>query len=229
MRILVVDDEPRMASVLSRSLTEDGYAVDVAVDGADALWRAGGTSYDAILLDVMLPGDNGYAVCRKLRDQGCWAPILMVTARDNVSDRIRGLDGGADDYLTKPVNLRELSARVRALLRRAAPQRPSILRVDTLSLDPSTREVRRDDSPIPLTAREFGLLELLMRNPGVVLSRIRLLEGNWDQGIDAASNLVDQYVGYLRRKVDRPFGVEQIETARGAGYRLLTQARPTSR
>lgn len=225
MRILVVDDEPRMASILSRSLSEEGYAVDIAGNGQDALWRAGETVYDAIVLDVMLPGDDGFTVCQALRGQGCWAPVLMLTARDNVSDRIRGLDAGADDYLTKPFNLHELSARVRALLRRVAPERPTILRVDTLTLDPSTREVRRNDTPIVLTAREYGLLELFMRNPGVVLSRMRILEGNWDQGIDAASNLVDQYVGYLRRKVDKPFGVDQIETARGAGYRLLTHAR----
>ena len=214
-----------MASILNRSLGEEGYAVDVVGNGQDALWRARETVYDAIVLDVMLPGDDGFTVCHALRGQGCWAPVLMLTARDNVSDRIRGLDAGADDYLTKPVNLKELSARVRALLRRAAPERPTTLRVDTLTMDPATRDVRRDDISVVLTAREYGLLELFMRNPGVVLDRIRILEGTWDQGIDAASNLVDQYVGYLRRKVDRPFGVEQIETARGAGYRLLTQAR----
>jgi two-component system OmpR family response regulator len=228
MRVLVVEDEARVASLLRRSLTDEGYAVDVAANGPDAIWRAGETTYDAIVLDLMLPGADGFAVCRSLRQRECWAPILMLTARTDVRDRIRGLDAGADDYLTKPFSLDEVAARLRALLRRGAIERPTQLRVDTLRLDPGTRQVWRGEVEIELTAREFGLLELLMRQHGQVLSRTRLLEGNWDLPPDASSNVVDQYVAYLRKKIDRPFGVEQLETVLRAGYRLRSVAQPVA-
>jgi len=218
--VLVVEDDVRMAAMLQRGLAEDGYSVDVTRDGLEAVWQATEIDYDVVVLDVMLPGLDGFGVCTRLREAGRWAPVLMLTARDGVADRINGLDSGADDYLTKPFSFGELSARVRALLRRGAPERPAELRAGDLRLDPATREAWRGDVELDLSAKEFALLELFLRQAGVVLTRTTILEHVWDLAYDGMSNIVDQYVAYLRRKVDRPFGVEQLETVRGAGYRL---------
>jgi len=220
MRVLVVEDEIKMAGLLRRGLGEEGLAVDLAGSGEDALVRARATDYDAIVLDVMLPGINGFETCRRLRELGTWAPVLMLTARDAVEDRVEGLDGGADDYLTKPFSLAELLARLRALFRRQPPERPTVLRVGDIGLDPGTRRVARGDTEIDLSATEFALLETFMRSPGRVLSRFQLLEHVWDYSYESRSNIVDVYVRYLREKLDRPFGVQSIETVRGSGYRL---------
>ena len=220
MRVLIVEDEVKMASLIRRGLREEGMAADVAVKGEDALWMAGSTSYDAIILDVMLPGINGFDACRRLREEGVWAPVLMLTARDGVEDRVAGLDGGADDYLTKPFSFAELLARLRALVRRGPVERPTVLTVGDLHLDPAARRVWRRETDITLSAKEFALLETFMRRPGEVLDRLQLLEHAWDYDYENRSNVVDVYVRYLREKVDRPFGVESIETVRGAGYRL---------
>jgi two-component system, OmpR family, response regulator len=223
MRVLVVEDDVKMAALLHRGLAEEGLAADVARTGDDALWMAGAAEYDAIVLDVMLPGADGFEVCRRLRESGSWSPILMLTARDAVEDRVAGLDSGADDYLTKPFSFAELLARLRSLARRPAVERPAVLEVAGLRLDPATRQVWRGDAEIHLSAKEFALLETFMRRPGEVLSRYQLLEHCWDYGYENRSNVVDVYVRYLRKKVDRPFGRDSIETLRGAGYRL----RPT--
>jgi len=228
VRVLVVEDALRMAALLKRGLEEDGYAVDVAGDGPAAVWQATESAYDAIVLDVMLPGFDGFEVCRRLRNADRWAPVLMLTARDAVADRVRGLDAGADDYLTKPFSFTELSARVRALMRRGVAARPAILSVGDLRLDPATRRAWRGTAELTLTAKELALLELFLRHPGEVLSRTRILEHVWDFAFDGVSNVVDQYVAYLRRKVDRPFGREDLETVRGAGYRLRTAAEPSA-
>jgi two-component system, OmpR family, response regulator len=220
MRALVVEDEAKMAALIRRGLVEEGYAADIARTGEEAIWMARATPYDAIVLDVMLPGRDGFSVCRELREGGVWAPILMLTARDGVEDRVAGLDGGADDYLTKPFSFAELLARLRALVRRGSPERPAVLRAGSLRLDPATREVRRGDRKIDLSAKEFALLETFMRRPDEVLSRLDLLEHAWDYAYENRSNVVDVYVRYLREKIDRPFGVESIETVRGAGYRF---------
>jgi two-component system, OmpR family, response regulator len=220
MRILIVEDELKMAGLIRRGLRDEGAAVDVAVKGEDALWMAGATEYDVIVLDVMLPGMDGFAVCRRLREDGVWSPVLMLTARDAVEDRVAGLDGGADDYLTKPFSFSELSARLRALARRGPVERPPVLQAGDLRLDPSTRRVSRGDADISLSAREFALLETFMRRPGQVLDRFHLLEHAWEYEYENRSNVVEVYVRYLREKVDRPFGVDSIETVRGAGYRL---------
>ena len=220
MRVLVVEDEIKMASLIRRGLRSEGLAADVAIKGEDALWMAQATAYDAIVLDIMLPGIDGLEVCRRLREGGVWAPILLLTARDSVSDRVAGLDGGADDYLTKPFSFAELLARLRALVRRGAAERPVELRVGDLRLDPATKRVTRDETEIELSAREFALLEAFMRRPGEVLSRYALLEQVWDYEYENRSNVVDSYVRFLRRKIDRPFGTDSIETVRGAGYRL---------
>jgi two-component system OmpR family response regulator len=220
MRVLVVEDEIKMAGLIRRGLVEDGLAVDLAGSGEDALVRAAATSYDAIVLDVMLPGISGFETCRTLRERGMWTPVLMLTARDSVEDRIAGLDGGADDYLTKPFSLRELSARLRALFRRRPSERPAVLEVGDIRLDPASRTASRNGTVVELSAKEFALLETFMRSPGRVLSRFHLLEHAWDYSYEHRSNVVDVYVRYLREKVDRPFGVESIETVRGAGYRL---------
>ncbi len=209
-----------MAALLRRGLTEEGYAVDVVGDGLDAVVRAGATEYDAIVLDVMLPKLDGLAVCRRLREQGVWAPVLMLTARDAVEDRIAGLDGGADDYLTKPFSFAELLARLRALQRRGPAERPVVLEVGSLRLDPRTRQVWRGEAEVALSTREFGLLEAFMRRPGTVLSRFDLLEHAWEYDYENRSNVVDVYVRYLREKIDRPFRTNSIETVRGIGYRL---------
>jgi two-component system OmpR family response regulator len=221
MRVLVVEDDVKMAALLRRGLLEEGLAADVARTGDDALWMADATEYDAIVLDVMLPGKDGFEVCRRLRESGRWAPVLMLTARDAVEDRVAGLDAGADDYLTKPFSFAELLARLRALARRAPPERPSVLEAGDLTLDPATRQVRRGDAEIQLSTKEFALLETFMRRPGEVLSRYQLLEHCWDYGYENRSNVVDVYVRYLREKIDRPFGRETLQTVRGAGYRFV--------
>ncbi|MGZ5311533.1 MAG: response regulator transcription factor [Solirubrobacterales bacterium] len=223
MRVLVVEDAVKMAALMRRGLQEEGMVVDVAARGEDALWMAGSTGFDAIVLDVMLPGIDGFETCRRLRDDGVWAPVLMLTARDAVADRVAGLDGGADDYLTKPFSFAELSARLRALGRRGPVERPALLEAGGLRLDPSTRQVWRGDDEIALSAKEFSLLEAFMRRPGEVLSRYQLLEHAWDYDYENRSNVVDVYVRYLRQKIDRPFGTDTIETVRGAGYRLRRQ------
>jgi two-component system OmpR family response regulator len=220
MRVLIVEDEVKMAGLIRRGLREEGLAADVAVMGEDALWMAGSTSYDAIVLDVMLPGIDGFETCRRLRGDGVWSPVVMLTARAAVEDRITGLDGGADDYLTKPFSFAELLARLRALARRGPVGRATVLEVGDLRLDPATRRVWRGESEIGLTAKEFGLLETFMRRPDEVLSRLHLLENAWDHDYENRSNVIDVYVRYLRDKVDRPFDRDSIETVRGAGYRL---------
>lgn len=224
MRILVVEDSVKMAAALKRGLEEEGYSVDVARTGEDGLWMATENPNDAIVLDVMLPDTDGFEVCRRLRERGVWAPVLMLTARDAVQDRVRGLDVGADDYLTKPFSFSELTARTRALLRRGAPPRPVRLVAGDLTLDPASRAARRRAAPIELSAKEFALLEYFMRHPGEVLSRTRLIEHVWDWAYDGGSNIVDVYVRYLREKIDRPFGTHSLETVRGAGYRLRADA-----
>jgi two-component system OmpR family response regulator len=220
MRVLVVEDDIKMAGLIRRGLRADGMAADVAVKGEDALWMAGSTQYDVIVLDVMLPGMDGFTVCRRLRDDGVWAPVLMLTARDAVEDRVQGLDTGADDYLTKPFSFAELAARLRALARRGPIEQPTVLSAGDLHLDPASRRVWRDGADIALSAKEHALLETFMRRPGQILDRFQLLESAWDYEYENRSNVVDVYVRYLRQKVDRPFGVESIETVRGAGYRL---------
>jgi len=220
MRVLIVEDEVKMASLIRRGMREEGLAADVATRGEDAIWMAGATEYDAVVLDVMLPGIDGFETCRRLRADGVWAPILMLTARDSVADRVAGLDGGADDYLTKPFSFAELLARLRALARRGSVEKPAVLEVGDLRLDPAARRVTRGGEEIALSAKEFALLEAFMRRPGDVLSRFQLLEQAWDYEYENRSNIVDVYIRYLREKVDRPFGVESIETVRGAGYRL---------
>ncbi|WP_084269754.1 response regulator transcription factor [Patulibacter minatonensis] len=220
MRVLVVEDDVKMSGLLKRGLAADGLVVDLARDGELGLEMARSSEYDAIVLDVMLPGRDGFEVCRALREDGVWAPVLMLTARDSVDDRVRGLDTGADDYLTKPFSFVELGARLRALARRGPIERPATITVGDLHLDPATRGVRRGDVEIELSPKEFALLETFMRRPGRVLDRYALLEHAWDYGYERRSNVVEVYVRYLREKVDRPFGVTSIETVRGAGYRL---------
>jgi two-component system OmpR family response regulator len=224
MRLLVVEDNPGMAALLVRGLKHEGYAVDAVGTGEDALWSVEENEYDGVVLDAMIPPPDGFEVCRRMRAGGRWAPVLMLTARDTVRDRVRGLDAGADDYLTKPFALAELFARVRALTRRDPMERPVSLRVGDLVLDPVTHVVRRGDSDIALSPKEFALLQELMRRPGEVLSRSHLIEHVWDFAYDGGSNVVDVYVRYLRDKVDRPFGRDTIRTVRGAGYRLDPEA-----
>jgi two-component system, OmpR family, response regulator len=220
MRALVVEDEARTAALLRRGLQEEGYAVDVAADGPDGFWQATEFSYDVVILDVMLPGYDGFEVCRRLRRAGCWVPVIMLTARAELEERVRGLDAGADDYLAKPFSFDELFARLRALIRRGTPERPAVLEVGDLRLDPATRRAWRGAAELSLSPKEFSLLELFMRQPGQVLTRTRILERAWDYSYDGGSNVVDQYVRYLRRKLDQPFGLRQLETVRGVGYRL---------
>ena len=220
MRVLIVEDEPKMAALVRRGLVEEGHAADVAARGEDAVWMAEAHPYDAIVLDVMLPGLSGFDTCRQLRNAGVWTPVLMLTARDAVEDRVSGLDAGADDYLGKPFSLAEVLARLRALVRRGGIERPTELLVDDLKLDPASRRVWRGETEIALSPKEFALLETFMRRPGEVLSRLQLIEHAWDFAYENRSNVVDVYVRYLREKVDRPFGRSSIETVRGAGYRL---------
>ncbi|MGW9184476.1 response regulator transcription factor [Agromyces sp. NPDC055661] len=221
MRLLVVEDERRLADGLRRGLEAEGFAVDVASNGVDGLWLATEQSYAAILLDIMLPGKSGYVVCRELRAVDDWTPVLMLTAKDGVWDQVEALETGAYDYLTKPFSFAVLVARVRALIRRGAGPRPSVLRVGDLALDPATRQVRRAEATIELTAREFAVLEYLMRRPGEVMSKAEILGGVWSFDFDGDPNIVEVYIGHLRRKVDRPFGHRSLETVRGAGYRVV--------
>jgi two-component system OmpR family response regulator len=223
VRLLVVDDDAKLSRAVGRGLRAEGYAVDVVDDGEAALMQAAVWDYDAIVLDVMLPRRDGFEVCRVLRERGCWAPVLMLTARGQVSDRIEGLDVGADDYLAKPFDFGELLARLRALTRRAPPERPSRLEVGDLVVDPATHEVRRLGESVELTAREFSVLEYLARHPGEVISRAKLLEHVWDENYLGSTNIVDQYVGALRRKLEQPFGRPLIRTVRGVGFRLEPQ------
>jgi two-component system, OmpR family, response regulator len=220
MRVLVVEDEVRLASLIRKGLRAEGILADVAIRGEDALWMAASSPYDVVTLDLCLSGINGFEVCRRLRADRVRTPILMLTARDAVEDRIAGLDAGADDYLVKPFDFGELLARLRALARRGPAERGTVLRVADLALEPASRRVRRGNREIDLSTKEFQLLEVFMRNPDQVLTRYQLLEGAWDSGYEHRSNVIDVYVRYLREKLDRPFGVQSIETVRGSGYRL---------
>jgi two-component system OmpR family response regulator len=220
VRVLIVEDEIKLAGILRRGMRERGMLADVATRGEDALWMAGATDYGAIVLDVMLPGIDGFETCRLLRADGVWAPVLMLTARDDIDDRVEGLDGGADDYLVKPFAFEELLARLRALARRAPHQRPPVLTVGDLRLDPAACRVWRGDAEVELTPTELALLEAFMRNPGIALTRFQLLEQAWDGDYENRSNVVDVCVKTLRDRIDRPFGADSIETVRGIGYRL---------
>jgi two-component system OmpR family response regulator len=217
VRALVVEDEPKLAALIQRGLTEDGHVADVAGSGEDAVWMAIATPYDAIVLDVMLPGMDGFATCRELRRREVWTPVLILTARDAVEDRVHGLDTGADDYLVKPFSFAELIARLRALARRAPVERPPVLAVGDLRLDPAGRRAWRGDTELALSPTEFALLEFFMRRPGVTLSRDDLVRGAWDMAFVHRSNIVDVYVRYLRGKIDRPFERHALETIRGVG------------
>jgi len=225
VRVLVVEDEVKLASLIHRALREQSMLADVAITGEDALWMAAATPYEVVVLDINLPGIDGFETCHRLRLDGVRTPILMLTARDGIDDRIRGLDTGADDYMVKPFDFNELFARVRALARRGPAQRGPMLTVGDLSLDVASHVVTRGDVEIAVSTKELQLLEVFMRRPGEVLSRYDLLEGAWEMDYENRSNVVDVYVRYLREKVDRPFGMETIETVRGAGYRLLADER----
>jgi len=220
MRVLAVEDETRMARLLKRALEEEGHAVDIAARGEDGVWLATENAYGAIILDVMLPDFDGFELCRRLREKGQWAPVLMLTARDSVGDRVRGLDAGADDYLVKPFSLLELAARLRALARRGDRSRPVVLAEGDLKLDPAAKRAWRAETELRLSPKELALLELFLSHPGDVLTRSQIIEAVWDFAYDGGSNVVDQYVNYLRRKVDTPFSRHDIETVRGIGYRL---------
>jgi two-component system OmpR family response regulator len=221
MRVLVVEDEPRLARALQRGLNAEGYAVDLAADGLTGLEAARHEGYDAVVLDIMLPGLSGYRIVRALRAENNWVPVLMLSAKDGEYDQADGLDSGADDYLTKPFSFVVLLAKLRALLRRGAPERPAVITAGALSLDPATRRVTRDDDEITLTTREFALLEYLMRHRDEVVTKTELLDHVWDAGADTDPNVVEVYVGYLRRKIDQPYGTKSLQTVRGAGYRLV--------
>jgi two-component system OmpR family response regulator len=223
VRILVVEDELKMAALIRRGLVEEGHGADVASTGEDALWMAQAHPYDAIVLDVMLPRLGGFETCRQLRTAGVWAPVLMLTARDAVEDRVSGLDAGADDYLTKPFSFAELLARLRALARRGGVERPAVVEVGSLRLDPASRRAWRGEHELRLSPKEFALLETFMRRPGQALSRLQMLEHAWDFAYENRSNVVDVYVRYLREKIDRPFDTDSIETVRGVGYRMRAE------
>jgi two-component system OmpR family response regulator len=223
MKVLIVEDEPKMAALIRRGLVDEGATADVAPTGEEALVMAGVTPYDVIVLDVMLPGIDGFETCGRLRRDSVWSPVLMLTARDAIEDRVAGLDQGADDYLTKPFSFAELMARLRALARRGAHERPTVLEVGDLRLDPAARRVWRGEEEVSLSAKEFSLLEVFMRRPGAILSRFDLLERAWEYDYENRSNVVDVYVRYLRQKIDRPFGTDSLETVRGAGYRLRAE------
>jgi two-component system OmpR family response regulator len=225
MRLLLVEDDPGMTALLLRGLRREGYSVDAVTGGEDAMWSVLETDYDVVVLDAMIPAPDGFEVCRRMRERGRWMPVLMLTARDAVADRIGGLDAGADDYVIKPFAFGELFARLRALIRREPLERPVVLRVDDLMLDPCTHSVRRGDVDIRLSPKEYGLLCELMRRPGEVLSRTYLIEHVWDFAYEGGSNIVDVYMRYLRDKIDRPFGRNTIRTVRGAGYQLLPDGR----
>jgi two-component system, OmpR family, response regulator len=220
MRVPLVEDDERMAAAIRRGLQLEGVIADIATRANDAAGMMRATEFDAVVLDVMLPDFDGFELCRRLRADGVWAPIIMLTARDAIEDRVRGLNDGADDYLTKPFSSAELVARLRVLVRRAPVERPAVLEVGDLRLDPAERRAWRGTAEIELSAREFGLLETLMRRPGQVFSQMQLLDAAWDMGYQQRSNVVEVYIRYLREKVDRPFGVKSLETVRGVGYRL---------
>lgn len=220
MRVLVVEDEEKLAALLRRGLAEEGYAVDVAASGEEGAWLAAATAYDVIVLDVMLPGVDGLAVCRRLRDRRISSPVLLLTARDAVEDRVAGLDAGADDYLTKPFSFAELLARLRALVRRGPIEKPPQLAAGSLRLDPSAHQVWRGDVEVGLSTKEFAVLEVLLGRAGQIVSRYELLEHCWDRSYEHRSNVVDVFIRQLREKVDRPFGISSIETVRGSGYRV---------
>ena len=220
MHVLVVEDEVRMAAAIRRALRAEGIVADIAPTGEEGVSMARANDFDVVVLDVMLPDFDGFEACRRLRAQHNWVPIIMLTARDSIEDRVRGLDQGADDYLTKPFSLAELLARLRALARRGPVERPAVLEAGDLRLDPATWQVWRGDTEVMLSAREFAVLETFMRRPGQVLSHSQLLDAAWDLGYEQRSNVVEVYVRYLREKIDRPFGVRSIETVRGVGYRL---------
>jgi two-component system OmpR family response regulator len=220
VRVLMVEDEVRLAETVRRGLVQEGFVVDVVHDGPAGLEAAETNDYDVLILDIMLPGLNGYDVCRRLREGGIWTPVLMLTAKDGEYDQVDAFDLGADDYLTKPFSFAVLVARLRALVRRGAPERPTMLSAGDLTLDPRTRSVRRGEVDISLTPREFGLLHFLMRHRGDVVSKPEILESVWDLNYDGDDNVVEVYIGYLRRKIDHPFKRRAIETVRGAGYRL---------
>jgi two-component system OmpR family response regulator len=220
MRVLVVDDDQRLVEAVRRGLTAEGMTVDVAHNGDDALWRASAAHHDAIVMDVMMPGLDGVSACRRMRDGGVWCPVLLLTARDAVEDRVAGLNAGADDYLVKPFAFEELVARVHALARRGRLERPSVLEAGDLRLDPAAHLVRRGEHDIELSQREYALLYALMSSPGVVLDRLELIERAWGWEYDHRSNIVEVYINYLRNKIDKPFGVSSIETVRGAGHRM---------
>ena len=216
----MVEDDVKMASLLRRGLEREGYAVDMAASGEQALWSGTEFPYDAVVLDAMIPAPDGFEVCRALREAGKWMPVIMLTARDGVEDRVRGLDAGADDYLAKPFSFAELFARLRALRRRDTAERAVVLRTGDLGLDPATKTVTRGEVPVSVSAKEFAVLELLIRHSGEVLTRSQIIDHVWDFAYDGTSNVVDVYMGYLRGKIDRPFGRHAIETVRGSGYRL---------
>jgi two-component system OmpR family response regulator len=224
MRVLIVEDEAKLSRLLARGLREEGYIADIAERGEQALGMARAAQYDVVVLDVMLPGLDGFAVCRRMRAAGVWSPVLMLTARDDVDDRVTGLDAGADDYLSKPFAFNELLARLRALTRRSPHERPAVLEVGDLRLDPASHRMWRGATEVELSAKEFALLELFMRRPGSVLSRDQLLAAAWDMAFELRSNIVDVYIRYLREKIDRPFGRASLETVRGVGYRLRADA-----
>jgi len=221
VRVLVVEDEVGLAEALERGLTASGFTVEVTHDGLDGIWRARERTYGAIVLDLLLPGMNGFEICRTLRAEGVWTPILILTAKDGEYDEAEALDTGADDFLAKPFSFVVLVSRLRALQRRGTMPRPPVLEVGDLVLDPASRECRRDGTPIALTAREFDLLEALARRPGTVRSKVDLLESVWGSDFEGDSNVVEVYVGYLRRKIDAPFGRSSLQTVRGMGYRVI--------
>ena len=220
MRVLVVEDEKRLAAGLKKGLEAEGFATDVALDGTDGLWMARENPYDAIVLDLMLPGINGYKICATLREEGVWAPILMLTAKDGEFDEAEALDTGADDYVTKPFSYIVLVARLRALIRRGAGERPAVLEAGDLRFDPASRRTWRGETPVELTAREMSLLEFLLSRRGEVVSKTEILEHVWDYDFEGDSNIVEVYIGHLRNKLDRPFERHAVGTVRGAGYRL---------
>ena len=220
MRVLLVEDEVHLANAISGGLSAEGFDVDAVHDGTDGLWRAREGSYDAIVLDVLLPGMNGYRVCKTLREEGVWTPILILTAKDGEYDEAEALDTGADDFLSKPFSFVVLLARLRALFRRGAPPRPAVLALGPLRLDPATRKVAHGGTEVSLTSREFSLLEYLMRRDGHVASKPEILDHVWGMDFGGDPNVVEVYIGYLRRKIDQPFGTRVIRTVRGAGYRL---------
>jgi DNA-binding response OmpR family regulator len=220
MRVLVVEDERRLASGLKRGLEAEGFAADVALNGTDGLWMAREHPYDAIVLDIMLPGMNGFEICATLREDDIWTPILMLTAKEGELDQAEALDLGADDYLTKPFSFVVLMAHLRALIRRGAPARPAILEIGDLRFDPGSRRAHRGDTEVELTAREASILEFLMRHEGTVMSKTEILSHVWDYDYEGDLNIVEVYIGHLRNKIDRPFGRDTLQTIRGAGYRL---------